>query len=71
MKITQLGQYRILEAITTCDYDFFRILQPGTILTIERIDSNTGDVWGPPLCDWESNDLPVEPMGNAGGVVIS
>ena len=65
MKVTSLGTYRVIGEITSADYDCYAFLEPGDILTIERIDPETGDVWGPQLCDFHDNDIPVEPIVNA------
>ena len=64
MKITKPGKYRVLNTITSCDCDCFVTIDPGAVLTITRIHPETGDVWGPKLCDFIDGDQPVESISN-------
>lgn len=60
MRITEKGQYRLLEDIKTTTAASIGTIPKGTILDITQVDERCHRVIGRPLMDWTYWDLPVE-----------
>jgi len=60
VKVTQKGQYRLLEDIKTRNLCAVGMLLKGTIISITAIDDIYHKVIGPEFFDWIYLELPVE-----------
>jgi hypothetical protein len=65
MIITKPGRYRLLDYFMTRNNVAVCQLVPGTIITINQIDTQYHHVHGPELYDWANWDIPAEPIEDA------
>ena len=59
MKITEKGNYKLLEEFKTSSSGAIATLPAGTIINITQVDERGHQIIGDELLDWEYWELPV------------